>query len=77
MVSLVGRLVGTESTRNPDVIVFAFVLWIAFVITGRGPIGWPLIIVYAGLTLLAHLAYGFTLGAVYARLRTEIVEMTE
>lgn len=67
--------------RGPDPaargIVFAFVLWIAFVITGRGPIGWPLIIVYAGLTLLAHLAYGFTLGAVYARLRTETVAMTE
>lgn len=63
--------------RGPDPaargIVFAVVLWIAFVITGRGPIGWPLIIVYAGLTLVAHLAYGFTLGAVYARFRDEQV----
>lgn len=59
--------------RGPDPaargLVFAFVLWIAFVITGRGEIDWPLLVVYAGLTLLAHLAYGFTLGAVYAFLR--------
>jgi hypothetical protein len=59
--------------RGPDPaargVVFAFVLWVAFAITGRGSIGWPLIIIYVGLTLLAHLAYGFTLGAVYARLR--------
>ncbi|MFC6961259.1 DUF6789 family protein [Halocatena marina] len=66
--------------RGPDPaargIVFAFVLWLAFVIAGRGSIGWPLIIVYAGLTLLAHLAYGFTLGAVYASLREENVADT-
>ncbi len=59
--------------RGPDPaargIVLAFGLWVVFVITGRGTIGWPLIIVYAALTLLAHLAYGFTLGAVYAYLR--------
>jgi hypothetical protein len=61
--------------RGPDPaargIVFAFVLWIAFAITGRGPIDWPIIIIYAGLTLLAHLAYGFSLGVVYGRLREE------
>jgi hypothetical protein len=61
--------------RGPDPaargVVFAFVLWVPFVITGRGSIGWPIVIIYAGLTLLAHLAYGFTLGAVYARLREE------
>ncbi|WP_129114571.1 DUF6789 family protein [Halegenticoccus tardaugens] len=50
---------------------FASVLWIAFVIAGRGDIGGPLFVVYAGLTLVAHLAYGFTLGAVYARLSSE------
>lgn len=64
--------------RGPDPaargMVFAFVLWIAFVTTGRGEIGWPLVIVYAGLTLLAHLAYGFTLGAVYAFLRNSPAE---
>lgn len=61
--------------RGPDPAargsVLAVVLWIAFVITGRGPIGWPLIIVFAGLTLVAHLAYGFTLGAVYVRFQDE------
>ncbi len=50
-------------------IVLAVALWIVFVITGRGSIGWPLVIVYAGLTLIAHLAYGFTLGAVYTYFR--------
>ncbi|WP_248910254.1 DUF6789 family protein [Halocatena marina] len=39
-------------------IVFTFILWIAFVITGRGSIGWPLIIVYARLPLLAYPTYG-------------------
>ncbi|WP_101295484.1 DUF6789 family protein [Halegenticoccus soli] len=47
---------------------FASILWIAFVVAGRGDISGALFVVYAGLTLVAHLAYGFTLGAVYARL---------
>lgn len=47
---------------------FAIPLWVAFVIAGRGDIGGPLFVVYVGFTLLAHLAYGFTLGAVYGML---------
>ncbi len=43
------------------------VLWTAFAFIGRGDIGGPLLLVYLSFTLLAHLAYGFTLGAVYAR----------
>lgn len=43
------------------------VLWIAFVVIGRGDMGGPLLLVYLSFTLLAHLAYGFVLGAVYAK----------
>ncbi len=43
-------------------------LWVAFVITGRGDIGGPLLIIFAGYTLVAHVVYGFVLGAVYAHL---------
>ncbi|WP_435360475.1 DUF6789 family protein [Haloarchaeobius sp. DFWS5] len=47
---------------------FAIVLWLAFVITGRGSLSGVILLVYAVSTLIAHLAYGFTLGAVYAHL---------
>jgi hypothetical protein len=43
-------------------------LWVAFVITGRGTISGPLLILFAGYTLVAHVVYGFVLGAVYAHL---------
>lgn len=49
--------------------VLAGVLWIAFVLTSWGKIGWPIVLVYAVATLIAHLAYGFALGSVYAYLR--------
>lgn len=48
--------------------VFAVPLWVAFVVVGRGGMTGSVFVVYASFTLLAHLAYGFTLGAVYARL---------
>jgi len=58
--------------RGPDPasrgVVLGTALWLAFVVTGRGEIGGSLLIIYAGFTLLAHWAYGFTLGAVYGRL---------
>lgn len=47
---------------------FALPLWVAFVVVGRGDMNGSLLAVYASFTLLAHLAYGYTLGAVYARL---------
>ncbi|WP_267644209.1 DUF6789 family protein [Haloarchaeobius amylolyticus] len=47
---------------------FATVLWLAFVVTGRGSLTGAILLVYAVSTLIAHLAYGFTLGAVYAHL---------
>lgn len=50
--------------------VFALLLWIPFVLLGRGSIGGALLVVYAVFTLIAHAAYGFTLGAVYNRLTT-------
>lgn len=43
------------------------VLWIAFAIIGEEGIGGALLLVYLSFTLLAHLAYGFAMGAVYAR----------
>ena len=59
--------------RGPDPgargAVFGAVLWVPFVILGRGDIEGPLLALYVGYTLFAHLAYGFTLGAVYGRLR--------
>lgn len=58
--------------RGPDPavrgMVFALVLWIPFVITGRGDLTGPVIVIYGAFTLLAHLVYGFTMGAVYASL---------
>jgi hypothetical protein len=44
------------------------VLWVAFVLLGRGTLSGPILVAFGGLTLLAHLAYGFVTGAVYARL---------
>jgi hypothetical protein len=43
-------------------------LWVAFVLLGRGDLSGPIVIAFAGLTLVAHLAYGYILGAVYSRL---------
>lgn len=58
--------------RGPDPaargVVFASILWIPFVITGRGDIDGPLLVFFAAYTLFAHWLYGFTLGAVYGRL---------
>lgn len=58
--------------RGPDPaargVVFATVLWAAFVVAGRGDLSGPVLIIYGSFTLLAHWAYGFTLGAVYGRL---------
>lgn len=42
-------------------------LWVAFVLLGRGDLSGPIILAFAGLTLMAHLAYGFVLGSAYAR----------
>lgn len=47
--------------------ILGAVLWVAFLILGRGDITGPLLAVFAGFTLLAHLAYGFLLGAFYNR----------
>lgn len=58
--------------RGPDPaargVVFATALWIVFAITGRGDLTGPVLVVYVGYTLFAHWAYGFAMGAVYARL---------
>lgn len=58
--------------RGPDPaargVVFATILWVFFVTTGRGNLGGPILVIYAAYTLFAHWMYGFVLGAVYARL---------
>lgn len=53
-------------------VLFACTLWLLFVYLGKGSISGPLLVVYIGFTLVAHVAYGFTLGAVYARLADDI-----
>ena len=47
--------------------VLGAALWIAFFVLGRGDISGPLLAVFAGFTIAAHLAYGFLLGAFYNR----------
>lgn len=56
--------------RDPAIqgMVLATVLWIVFVITGRGTLNGPVLAIYATFSLFAHLVYGFSLGAVYASL---------
>lgn len=59
--------------RGPDPavrgVVFGGALWVPFVLTGRGDLAGPVVVIYATFTLVAHLVYGFTMGAVYAALR--------
>jgi hypothetical protein len=49
-------------------VVFAAVIAVVFVVVGRGAIAGPILVIYVGFSVLAHLAYGFTLGSVYGRL---------
>ncbi|MWG34857.1 DUF6789 family protein [Halomarina oriensis] len=51
-------------------VVLAIPLWIAFDIAGRGDIAGPLLLVYVALTFVAHVAYGWVMGAVYAHLHS-------
>jgi hypothetical protein len=47
--------------------ILGAVLWVAFFVLGRGDITGPLLAVFAGFTIAAHLAYGFLLGLLYSR----------
>jgi hypothetical protein len=49
-------------------VAFAAVIGIVFVVVGRGPITGPILVIFVGFSVLAHLAYGFALGSVYGRL---------
>jgi len=49
-------------------LLFGLVLWIPFAVVGRGDLSGPALFVYLAFTLLAHLAYGFVLGAVTVHL---------
>ena len=45
--------------------LFAVVIWLAFMVTSVPEVPTILLFLFGGYTLLAHLAYGFTLGLVY------------
>ena len=49
-------------------VVLATVLWVVFVVAGRGDLGGAILVLYGAFTLFAHWAYGFVLGVVYSRL---------
>lgn len=51
--------------------LFALPLWIAFAIVGRGDVTGAIVVLFVAFTLIAHLVYGFVLGAVYANLADE------
>ncbi|WP_331235309.1 DUF6789 family protein [Natronorarus salvus] len=62
-----GRLLRTDDP-TVQAVVFAFGLWIAFVLLGRPEeLSAQFLFIYLFFTFLAHLAYGFTLGVVYER----------
>lgn len=46
---------------------FAFVLWTGFVLAFVPPVSGMALVVYAAATLLAHVAYGTTMGLVFDR----------
>lgn len=56
--------------RDPAMagMALAVVLWAAFVIAGSADVSGALLIPYLAFTFVAHLAYGYTLGAVYHQL---------
>lgn len=54
-----------EGDAVPRGMAFAALLWVVFVIVGGSGIEGAVLIIFAGFTLLAHLAYGFTLAVVY------------
>lgn len=45
--------------------VFATVLWVAFILIGSAQMDVILVLFYLVITLFTHLAYGFTLGLLY------------
>ncbi|WP_256686674.1 DUF6789 family protein [Halococcus qingdaonensis] len=49
-------------------VAFAAVIGIVFVVVGRGSITGPILVIYVGFSVLAHLAYGFAFGSIYGRL---------
>ncbi|WP_136715499.1 DUF6789 family protein [Halorientalis salina] len=65
------RYVGPERDSAVTGMGMGLLLWFGFAVIGRGEVGGVLLMVYLVFTLLAHLAYGFTLGAVYDRLSEE------
>ncbi|WP_435178426.1 DUF6789 family protein [Halorussus sp. AFM4] len=52
-------------------LAFATLLWVLFMLTGVGDVTGATLLIYASLTLVGHLAYGFILGAVYGHVRPD------
>ncbi|NHN58704.1 MULTISPECIES: DUF6789 family protein [Halorussus] len=52
-------------------LAFATVLWVLFMLTAAGNVTGATLLIYATLTLVGHLAYGFILGAVYGHVRPD------
>lgn len=69
-VAIDGRL--RPGDAAPRGMAFGGVLWVGFVVIGGAPIGGAIFLVFAGYTLLAHLAYGFTLGLVFDHFDAEV-----
>lgn len=51
--------------------VLGLILWIPFVLAAGGDLIAPLYLVYLVVALIAHLVYGFSMGAVYASLSSD------
>lgn len=51
--------------------VFGILLWIPFVLTALGELIIPLFVLYLVISFIAHLIYGFSMGAVFAALSTD------
>ncbi|WP_227376976.1 DUF6789 family protein [Haladaptatus halobius] len=50
-------------------IIFALVLWVAFLVLGSAglQLAGPFLVLYLVFSLIAHLAYGYSLGVLYGR----------
>ena len=68
-------LVEERIPRGPDParrgMVFATLLWVLFMLAAAGDVTGATLLIYGGLTLVGHLAYGFILGAVYGHVRPD------
>lgn len=62
-----GRLPDAVADVDAGVLGLGFgaVLWVFFLLLSSGGPQWPFVLLYLAFTLIAHLAYGYTLGLAY------------